>query len=169
MSTVLLASCAETAYHRNRTPVKRGRRRRRPGGEGERTSWRRESARDRRQYRRAQSLVCPRGSRPKMGQDPVGGGQRGGTLTHRLGVSFGGFRESFQSVHYGAIEREDEHVFESRSSLVPTRRTFPRFEVLWVPFGERIRPSSAPQGLLQGLLQGLRKSSSRGGTFLSRS
>ena len=43
-------------------------------------------------------------------------------------------------------------------SRVPTRHTSPASEVLWVRFGERIRPA----GLLQGLLQGLRKSLSRG-------
>ena len=53
----------------------------------------------------------------------------------------------------------------SNNSRVPTRLTFPVSEVLWVRFGEGIRPS----GLLQGLLQGLRKSSSGGGTFPSRS
>ena len=46
-------------------------------------------------------------------------------------------------------------------SSVPTRHTFPASEVLWV------RPGSAPQDFYRGSYRG--KSSSRGGTFLSRS
>ena len=33
----------------------------------------------------------------------------------------------------------------SHISRVPTRRTFPRYEGLWVRFGERIHPGSTPQ------------------------
>ena len=35
-------------------------------------------------------------------------------------------------------------------SRVPTRHTFPAIEVLWVRFGERIRPGSAPQDSYRG-------------------
>ena len=41
-------------------------------------------------------------------------------------------------------------------SLVPTRRTFPASEVLWVWFGEMIRPGSALQDYT-GALTGVQK------------